>query len=385
MFRRLSRFWRYIQYLTKAQKVWRWPLQSDVLIFDACGKEILLEYLQPWNPEVLHVRNELISVPILLASIFRNGKRSDAYIDCFIEKVRPKLVITFIDNARMFYKISQRHSKVKTMFIQNGTRSFLFEGEQPECVYGKVDYMMTFGREIGREYSKYIQGDTIPIGSLKNNHYPISHSNAAGTIAFVSQYRNKASLLIGGELVTHEQIYQADKIVLEFLAIYARKNGKKISIIPTYELENPLLIKEKEFYNNILGGLANFSESRECGGSYYNTDAAEVVVGVLSTLLSESIARGNKTAIFSIRGQLLNAIDHRYGWPGEYADDGPFWTNNPNIESFERIMDHLFEISDEQWHADLAKHSFDKLMAYDPGNATLKSTLTKELGPASSL
>ena len=230
MFRRLDRFWRYIQYFTKAQKVWRRPLQSDVLIFDACGQEILLEYLQPWNPEILNVRNELINVPILLASIFRNGKRSDAYIDCFIEKVRPKLVITFIDNARMFYKISQRHSEVKTMFIQNGHRTCLLKGEQPECVHGKVDYMMTFGSDIGCEYSKYIQGGTISIGSLKNNHYPTSHSNALGTIAFVSQYRNKTKALIGGELVTHEKFYQADKIVLKYLAIYARKNGKKISM-----------------------------------------------------------------------------------------------------------------------------------------------------------
>jgi len=47
-------------------------------------------------------------------------------------------------------------------------------------------------------------------------------------------------------------------------------------------------------------------------------------------------------------------------------------------------MDHLFEIDDKQWHAELAEHSFDKVMTYDPGNGILKSILTKELGAIAS-
>ena len=120
MFLLVNKLWRYIKYFTDAKKVWHWPHQSDVLIFDACGQEILLEYLQPWNPEILHVRHESCNVPVLLISIFRRGKRVEAYIDCYIEKVRAKLVVTFIDNNQIFYTISQRHPSVRTMFIQNG-------------------------------------------------------------------------------------------------------------------------------------------------------------------------------------------------------------------------------------------------------------------------
>jgi len=43
--------------------------QSDVLIYDICDQEILLECLQSWNPEVLHMRNEFINVPVLLVII----------------------------------------------------------------------------------------------------------------------------------------------------------------------------------------------------------------------------------------------------------------------------------------------------------------------------
>jgi len=380
MFRLLSEFWRYIKYVTDAKKVWHWPRQSDVLIFDACGQGILLEYVRPWNPEVLHVRNEFINVPVLLASIFRDGKKLDAYIDCFIEKVRPKLVITFIDNSPTFYAISKRHPTSKTMFIQNGIRSRILEGKKPEDTHGKVDYMMVFGTDIGSEYSKYIQGVSVSMGSLKNNHHKKSYSKVLGTIAFISQYRDFESVVVGSKLFTHKQFYQADKIVLDNLVGYADKTGRKLLIIPVYGFENPLSIKEKEFYSDLLGQSVDFYDPREYCSSYYNIDVAEVVVGVSSTLLYESIARGNKTAIFPLRGQLLDAKDHSYGWPGEYVDDGPFWVNHSSSEIFERIMDHLFEVNDDQWHAELAEHCFDKKMTYDPGNGILKSILTKELG-----
>ena len=195
MFRRLSKCWRYIKYFFDSKKAWYWPRQSDVLIFDACGQEILLEYLQPWNPEVLHVRNEFINVPVLLSSIFRDGKKSYAYIDCFIEKVRPKLVITFIDNNPDFYAISLRHPSVKTMFIQNGLRARILEGEKPAGTHGKVDYMMVFGSNIGNEYSKYIRGISVSMGSLKNNHHPKNNNKALGTIAFISQYLSLIHIL----------------------------------------------------------------------------------------------------------------------------------------------------------------------------------------------
>ena len=381
MSRLVNKFWRYIKYFTVARKVWHWPHQSDVLFFDASGQDILLEYMRQWNPEILHKRNEFINVPVLFASIFRDGKKSDAYIDCFIEKVRPKLIITMIDNDTSFYAVGQRHPTVKTMVIQNAVRARIMEGKKPDGTHGKIDYMMVMGSNVGSEYSKYIQGDSISMGSLKNNHYPKSVVKASGTIVFISQYRDFESIFLDGKLYTHKQYYQAEKIVLENLVQYANKNEKNISIVPVFGFEDPLFIKEKEFYGNILGQPANFLESRECGGSYYNIDEAGLVVGVDSTLVYEAIARGAKTAIFSIRSDFLGLKGYTYGWPAEYEDDGPFWTNHINSENLERILDHLFEIDDAQWHAELAEHSFDKVMTYDPGNGILKSILTKELGP----
>ena len=43
----------------------------------------------------------------------------------------------------------------------------------------------------------------------------------------------------------------------------------------------------------------------------------------------------------------------RHGYPAEYPDDGPFWSNIPDPKIFQRIMDHLFSIYEEEWNMEL--------------------------------
>ena len=59
--------------------------------------------------------------------------------------------------------------------------------------------------------------------------------------------------------------------------------------------------------------------------------------------------------------------DRVYGWPVPHPDDGPFWTNRPDPAAFERILDHLFAISDVQWQAELAEHQFETSWPTIPG------------------
>ena len=122
VFKGINRLWRGILYFIRAKKIWSLPRQSDALIYDAVLKEHLLEYLNPWHPEVLHLRGEQINMRVLFSSLFRSGAGLDSYVDCFIEKVQPRLVVTFIDNSVHFYTISKKYPEVKTLFIQNGLR-----------------------------------------------------------------------------------------------------------------------------------------------------------------------------------------------------------------------------------------------------------------------
>ena len=62
MFTRVRQLWSIVHYGIRAKKAWSWPRKSDVLIFDATNQTVLMEYLHPWSPEVLHVRGEQINI-----------------------------------------------------------------------------------------------------------------------------------------------------------------------------------------------------------------------------------------------------------------------------------------------------------------------------------
>jgi surface carbohydrate biosynthesis protein len=382
---------RRLRQLFAAKWCWKKPKQSAVLIFDASGQERLMPYLEGWRPETLYVGLERINLFALFLSLFRIGEFSTAYFDCFIELVRPRLIVTFIDNNPNFYTLSSRHPYAKTMFVQNAIRSYYVDVFEVLDKSGaarnklKVDYMMTLGHRVGEEYAKYIEGKIIPIGSLRNNIVPIKPGKTSGTIAFNSQFRNTAGFLVNNRFCTFEEFFEkTDRIVLSCLKKYAERHGKQLIIVTCSPRgSDNILEKEKAYYKSLLGDGCSFSEWTWHGSSYEAADKSEVYVSIDSSMGYESAVRGNKTAIFSIRGGLLGISGATFSWPATYPDEGPFWTNLPDPEAFERILDHLFAIDQSQWREELRMQNFDDIIAYDPGNGILKSVLQKELGSTS--
>ncbi len=384
----MKKLWKFAQLVLGARKHWSSPRRSTVLIFDSTQKELLLEDLSPWNPEVLDVGGSVINIPVLFSSLRRGGKRLDAYIDAFIEAVQPRLVVTWIDNRLDFYTVSERHPGVKTLFIQNGYRSYycdIFEvlsGLDPSrLAANRVDYMLTFGSVVGAEYSKYIKGECIPIGSLKCNRATLSYAKRAGVLAYVSQGYHPHGYMIAGKPVSGDDYFRrTDATVLSCLDQYASRTGRRLMIVPRNRDSDERRAAEESYFRELLGREAEFLEGSGSRAGYEAVDAAEVVVAIDSTLAYESIARGNRTAIFSIRGNLAGVPKLTYGWPGAFPDDGPFWTNRPDTEAFVRILDHLFDADDAQWRHDLETTNFSSLLTFDAGNGILKSLLVKELG-----
>jgi surface carbohydrate biosynthesis protein len=349
-----------------------------------------MEYFGLWNPEVLYVRGEQINVPVLLSCLLGSQKKSDAYIDCFIKRVCPRLVITFIDNGLSFYKISQRNSEVKTLFIQNGWRTYyadIFEmldkWESQLNSSLTVDYMAVFGNCVGDEYRSYIQGETVLIGSIKNNFVPKKKLPQRGVLTFISQWQPDGLFLRDAFYSQEDYFGQADRLIINCLVNYAEKTNKRFMIIPRHDKNSDLRAMEEVYFRSLVGGDLEYIDMNGLYPSYQAADASEVVVGVDTTLVYESIARGNKTAVFSIRTALLGdpLTSMIYGWPGDFANEGPFWTKNPDPDSFTRILDYLFEVDDVQWQKDVEATNFSSLMVYDPGNSMLKATFEEELGP----
>jgi len=175
------------------------------------------------------------------------------------------------------------------------------------------------------------------------------------------------------------------RLLLRCLVNYAEEKNLRLTIIPRSHKQSDLHTAEESYFRALLGHELLFLEAEGGYPGYQAVDSVEVVVALDSTLGYESIARGNKTAIFSIRCSVMGIPGCEYGWPGDFPDEGLFWTNNPEPESFCRILDYLFAVDDVQWRKDLEASNFSSLMIYDPDNSMLKAILDKELGspPAS--
>lgn len=386
MITRVRRFWRRLSMMLRAEKTWHLPRRSDVLLFDACNQHLLEEYLAPWQPEVLHVRGEAFNVPVLLRSLGRPGRRTETYIDAYIAAVKPRLIVTFIDNAETFLALKSRHPGITTMFVQNGWRGHYadifdtLDGMDPERRRRlHVDRMLTFGSVIGAHYRRYVGGNSVAIGCLKNNMIPRVQPTHRDLMVFLSQWLPDG-LPMAGKFVTQETFFGGDKLILEVCGNYADQHGKRFEVVPRTRRADPLRSQEAAFFSRLLGSKFRFLEPEGSFPSYSAIDMAEVVIAVDTTLGYEALARGKRTAMFSVRGHALELDGLTFGWPGDFADEGPFWTNRPDPDTYTRILDHLFTVTDAQWRSDIEMTGFQSLMIHDPGNSVLKAVLANELG-----
>jgi len=365
------------------------PKQAEILIYDANGREFLLKYLSAWSVETLHVRGEYINIPVLLDSLLRRGRsRADSYINAYIARVNPKLIITFVDNNSRFYRLSREFPESKTIFLQNGGRGYyadIFEWlENYSSTDGElhVDVMGTFGSAVAAKYSRSIGGLSAPLGSLKSNQIQKWPKIEKEVIAFISQYRTNNGFTMGGRFFSFKEHFEpVDRMVLGFLVQYAKKRSKKLKIVQRFSNNSANMKSEQVYFSRLTNGFCEFYESCDNTSSYHAIDKSEVTVGIDSTLAYESAARGNKTALFPIRTHWFQLKSWTFGWPGNFPPEGPFWTNNPDLKKFEQILDTLFSIDESQWWKMLGTVGYDKIMKYDPGNSILQSLIKETLSP----
>jgi surface carbohydrate biosynthesis protein len=377
-----------IAYLWHSKKIWRKPGKAKVLIYDRAGSEILLAYLDPKSVEILDVRGESLNLYILFKSLlhwkFSLLNYSFQYLTC----VKPSVALTFIDNNHLFYQLKSHQKDLTTVFVQNGLKGevgdifgFLKMQTHFPNKY-QVDYMLTFGNAAGRKYSEYIEGKTLPIGSFKNNLHQSKPQKPSKSVLFISQYRpppkpeSRPIVIHGNKKISWKQFYSAEEFLLPLLQQYCLQNKLELKICMCSDDQTK---EESNYFRSLLGNetfelLIKSSIYR----SYDNVDAAGFVVFVDTALGYEALARGKKTAAFTLRGKSLGSATSNFGWPADLPDNGPFWTNHDNEQEFERVMDYITTVSDEEWEQTRQRY-VPELMEYDSGNTRFLK-LMREIG-----
>lgn len=371
-----KRFWH-------AEKKYRLPKHAQVLIYDVCNYNIYEIYLRPYSVELLHVRGEVINLALLFKVLFSKGTLSENYKNAFIKQVNPQLILTFIDNDINFYKIHLKHPTPKTLFFQNGWRGYyadIFEKLDslksqnilPEL---KVDHMLVFGKVISDEYKKYISGNTMEIGSLRNNKISKKNKAQKGQIGFISQWCS-GSIEMNNRIYSNDEFfYEVDVLALKFLREYAKKNNKILKVIPRYQSDDKLISMEKSYYQRIFGNEDVYLKGESIKSAYDAIDSSEVVVTIDSTLGYESFIRGNKTAFFSFRGDKLNAPGLSFAWPKVIPEFGKFWVNRYDDQRLTAVMDYLFTADSQSWLSEEGNAFSKELITLDPGNEKLQKLI----------
>lgn len=388
MLQSLKKYQRLFKSFFKAKWVWRSPSKCDVLIYDLEGSEYVKKlFNENVSIAVMPIRGESYNIKALIKSfriigLYKTDVRLP-YIISYIKFSKPKLIITFIDNSRLFYTIFSLVPSTKTALIQNGLRDEVgidfFESIKLNDIW-RVDYMFLFGRELGKIYSKFIEGEVVPVGSIKNNMVPKPKSskklNFTKKVAFISQWRPKALdgsfIKIRNSHISHELFYYSESVALSFLNEWCQENGYEFAIIGCARGRHDSE-QEKMFYKQIIKSEFSFLPSDKMLGAYDQLTRFNIICSIDSTLGFESLARGIKTAIFSTRGSSIDGC-YSFGWPGCYGDSGPFWTNKAEYTEFKKILDYLRDISDVDWE-NVCSDFMKNIMLYDPGNKIIKEHL----------
>ena len=149
-------------------------------MFDVTGYELIKPFLNDEEEVGIYYRRyEEINLYIFFLALINFNSKLDLtqrYQHNFIKYVEPKLVITFIDNLLNFYKLKNYFNNIKFVSIQNGLRNPSFyrknelgDLEKLKKKSLKIDYYFTFSNSYKDFFSKFIKGNYIVHGSIRNN------------------------------------------------------------------------------------------------------------------------------------------------------------------------------------------------------------------------
>jgi surface carbohydrate biosynthesis protein len=366
-----------VKYFYYAKKKFRKPKSSEIILFDREGSEDFFEYLTSREYQILDVRGESINMIVLFKCILKYGFNINMKFYCleYIKFVKPKFILTFIDNTLTFYQLKYYYKNGKFISVQNGLRDNVGFNQFKRFKNLSADYIFTFGDAVGERFKECIDAKIISLGSFKNNKISIKQKkiNSSKKVLFISQYRKCSYMELGNRKVPFEVFYSAENFFLPFLLDYCKKNNLELNICGGPNSED-----EKKFFENILGDSCNwtYTSRKNPLDSYRKIDTADYVVFIDSTLGVEALGRNAISGCFTFRGRILNRKDSDFGYHDNIPSTGPFWTSKKDTKEFKRVMDFITSTETEKVKKIMLKTT-QKLITYNQDNSKFTNILNK--------
>lgn len=299
--------WELARQHRNAELVWSMPPVAQVVILDACASEELVPLLSGASFVTIYTRGErlYLSPRIVFAAarnIFKLPNPLSAYALALVECVKPKLVLTFIDNSGVYHAIKPHYPRARFMAIQNGIRCLSRDnpGGKPAINHG---HFVCFGqseidayRHHGAKVDEY-----HPFGSLRDAYYQacrLPPLDQRFDICLVSE----ADM---GLAKAYPEIEAAIRRLAGMVARYCEESGRTFCVAcRNHPYDQPdAYAFEVEWLHMIFGGnpvlLPNV---RTEFTSYRAIDASTVSISCCSTLLREAFGRGRRVLFANFTG-----------------------------------------------------------------------------------
>ena len=356
------------KYFRGTKRVWRKPPQTKLLIIDQGTASPLDEMFAEHNPHVMAIRGESINMLALLRALPKIHLGALAYVEAYIDFVKPKLILSRTDNNPTMWQLKRRpNATYQVALVQNGWR--LEAGfEIPQLLnetgpFGawEIDQLFAFGPAWISQIPNYAKFNGVSSGSIKANQFTNeSRSDVASGISWISTFRS-------GYIAAKNDI--GDLFYKNFAKVL-KLSGQKLKVIG-FESGVAQHHQENEYFNNYFKTQdLTLNRRTSSKSSYELVQSATIVLTDQSSLGYESLVLGCKTGFIAAAPRYQ--ITHRFGKPLEFGEKGPFWTNDPSEAEIGRILDYLLTVSDEQWERD-SGWIRDQLMAYDFGNTKIRA------------
>lgn len=360
-----------------AKKEFNLPERKRILILDKVNSHLLTSLINE-KVNILATRYESINLLILLKVILKFRFTFNDYILEYIKYSGSSVIVSYIDNNLFYYKIKNFFPNIKIILIQNGMRTSHFFEKLTEIKNAKVDYLLTFSQGYKKNFEKSVNAKIIPVGSIRNNQINISKTKKE-ILSFISSgplasMTNKVKIFQNKE-ISAKIYYNVEKKLIPIIYNFCKEHDLKLNIICRSK-NNKSYGYEKKFYEDILKNKdfilsKTFNEE----DSYKLSDASVITSGVYSAFVLETVARGNKTAIFNARSKEINEESVSLFWQSKnILSRGSFWTETVDETEVKRTLKFCLNSTSDEWKS-ASEQIIPELINYDFENLTFRKLI----------
>ena len=365
----LRRAWRYFR---GTKRVWRRPPQSDLLIIDRGTASPLDEMFAHHNPHIMDIRGESINMLALLRALPKARLGAVAYLEAYIDFVKPKLVLSRTDNNHTLWQLKRRPDVTyQVALVQNGWRTKFSRSISPEFfqtngLQKTADNYFVLGGSVKKFLDQRVKTRFEEIGSLTlNNIFGRSVKTSGLTrsdrrsVALISTFRSKEFLL-----------NEAQKCVYQSLDNFLSEKSLRLLIVGNGVSESEMKLEREFFSGMFTKAEMQLGFFRLGNRSYGQLQSHRWILSGHSTLGYESLILGIPVGFVLPDSPEFEGRDFQAS--SGLGVSGTFWCRSDQPAEHRRVFSYLETVSDEQWERD-SGWIRDQLMVHDYGNTKIRA------------